>query len=72
MSLFGPTIGQPTRSRAHRAARQFFAVADSFAMAHSAAREAERLMMLSDEALARRGLRREHITRHTFRSYFDG
>ena len=70
MPLFGSGASHPARSRARRAIGRLFAATDSFAAAHGAAREAERLMMLSDDALARRGLRREDVARHAFRSYF--
>ena len=64
-----PTTGF-RKSRSRYAFGRVFAAFDSFSAAHGAAREAERLMMMSDDALARRGLRREDVMHHAFRSYF--
>lgn len=64
-----PTMGS-RKSRSRYAIGRVFAAFDSFSAARGAAREAERLMMMSDDALTRRGLRREDVMHHAFRSYF--
>jgi hypothetical protein len=54
--------------------RRLFAVLDVIASASAAmacAREAERLMQLTDAELAARGLRREEVVRHAFARYLS-
>jgi hypothetical protein len=52
-----------------RAGGSFFEALASASGAMRCAREAERLQMLSDAELAKRGLTRDRIVHHAFRSY---
>ena len=56
---------------AHRVLGGILDALSGLAAATAAAREAERLLLLSDADLARRGLARDRVVQHAFRAYLD-
>ena len=66
------TTTNPVRASFRRVGALLRGVAETIVDASHAARcanEAERLFRMSDAELARRGLKRDQIIRHAFRSY---
>ena len=62
---------RPPTALVRSALSGFGSLLHSLSAARTAAGEAERLLGLSDDALARRGLTRDRVVHHAFRTYLD-